>query len=98
MFSDEGTSMGEYEEAYGLGEEEEEDTTVTKLKLTYFRTTGKYYTDSEYKTDSNVWNARAEVRNMMKEGRLPGLIPGKHEFHVLVEDKYGRYLITRDML
>jgi len=56
-----------------------------KVQLTYFKDTGKYYSDGEYETEIEslieIWH---EVRGMISRGELPGLIKGRNEFHILV--------------
>lgn len=61
-----------------------------KVQLTYFKSTGKYYSEGEYETKKehlhDIWD---EVRGMIKQGTRPGLIKGTHEFHTLV-NVHGR--------
>ena len=56
-----------------------------KVQLTYFKDTGKYYGEGEYKTKKEhlheIWD---EVREMIKQGTRPGLIKGCHEFYTLI--------------
>lgn len=57
-----------------------------KVQLTYFRTTGKYYTEGEFETSAqHLWHIWAEVDRMRLEKTLPGLIKGHSPFIVLVE-------------
>ncbi len=57
------------------------------VKLTYFKKTGKFYSDGEYVTTKHglhdIWT---EVESMRRDGgKRPGLCDSKHdEFHVLV--------------
>jgi hypothetical protein len=57
-----------------------------RVKLTYFKGTGKYYDASYYDSDLEqlfeIWD---EVREMSGGGCLPGLVLGATEFHVLIE-------------
>lgn len=57
-----------------------------KVKLTYFKQSGKYYTDGEYDTNKEalyeIWD---EVRSKQVAGELPGLIVGCTKFTILVE-------------
>jgi len=57
-----------------------------KVKLTYFKDNGKYYTEGEYNTKlhalDDIWK---EVRVMKKSGRQAGLVDGCTEFIVLVD-------------
>lgn len=71
--------------------EEERVITVTYsgpwvVKLTYFRETGKFYTEGEYTSKKlNLWEIWDELRDMLRAGKRPGLVDGKCEFYVLVE-------------
>ena len=55
-----------------------------KVQLTYFKDTGKYYSEGEYETEKEflfeIWD---EVREMFSRGECPGLI-GPSGFHVCV--------------
>ena len=54
-------------------------------KLTYFKETGKYYSEGEYdSSEDELYKIWREVRKMQREGTLPGLTPGS-KFHVLVK-------------
>lgn len=56
------------------------------VRLTYFREGGKYYSDSEYRTDTqDLGDIFVEVRNMLAAGKRPGLIDGANEFYTLIE-------------
>lgn len=69
-----------------------------KVKLTYFKKNGTYYSDAEYETDSafslnTIW---VQVRDMREDGFLPGLSRtdaefGHTEFLVLVEVPEHQY-------
>lgn len=56
-----------------------------KVQLTYFKDTGKFYSEGSYETDKaplyEIWD---EVREMIKQGTRPGLAKGCHEFHTLI--------------
>lgn len=56
-----------------------------RVELTYFKRTGKYYSEGEYSTDwadlGDIW---AEVRRMNSEGHLPGLVEGSVGWIILV--------------
>ncbi len=62
---------------------------MTKIKLTYFKKSGKYYTEAEFESQYNsdrLWLITDEVKRMQMEGNLPGLISGGGlRFFVLVE-------------
>lgn len=59
---------------------------MTKVKLTYFKTTGKYYADGEYtskqKDTYDIWD---EVEDMFFIGKRPELTEGPQEFIVMIE-------------
>lgn len=55
------------------------------VKLTYFKLSGKYYSEGHYVTHKEhlfeIWD---EVRGMQRTKNLPGLMHGHSEFVVLV--------------
>lgn len=62
-----------------------------RVFLTYFKRSGKYYSNGEYFSDKtsllDIW---AEVEKMRDVGQLPGLTErpeGDYEFMVLIEAK-----------
>jgi len=58
-----------------------------KVKLTYFKDSGKYYSEGEYLTsvaEYHDWMLYNEVKEMRALGKLPGLIEGATEFDILV--------------
>ena len=64
-------------------------TTAPKLytvKLSYFKTRGKWYSDGEYQSKHtelfDIWD---EVRGMRDKRHLPGLMEGCSEFIVLID-------------
>ena len=63
-----------------------------KVKLTYFKKSGKYYTeaeyDSEYKTRED-WLVFQEVSLFQRDRKLPGLSSGTWNGYVLVSPLYG---------
>jgi hypothetical protein len=64
----------------------------TKVKLTYFKASGKYYSEGEYDSDhpwEEGWKIYSEVKNMLNSRQLPGLIEGCSEFYVLCEPVDG---------
>lgn len=63
-----------------------EATQKGKVKLTYFKESGKYYTDEIYETDKEMmYDVYDEVRQMQREGTLPGLVEGcGKEFTILI--------------
>jgi hypothetical protein len=57
-----------------------------KVKLTYFKRSGKYYTKAVYESGCEyAFNIFSEVRDMRNEGQLPGLVSNHSDFIVLVE-------------
>lgn len=57
-----------------------------KVKLTYFKESGKYYSDGEYDTKiKNLFDIWDEVRQMLDSGIRPGLCDGANEFIVSVD-------------
>ena len=59
-----------------------------KVKLIYFKASGKYYSEGEYETQhKHMWKIFAEVRQMHRDGKLPGLTAGGEFgwYHALIE-------------
>jgi hypothetical protein len=58
------------------------------VELTYFKSTGKYYTEGSYQTAKVEAHAiYEEIRQLFKAGKRPGLIdctPGTHDFYTVV--------------
>jgi len=56
------------------------------VKLTYFKTSGKYYSEGEFLTDHKplfeIWD---EINVLFSNFERPGLINGRQEFVTLVE-------------
>lgn len=56
-----------------------------RVKLTYFRPSGKYYSIAYYTTSKWVLQEIfEEVRELRRQGNLPGLVDFAREFHILV--------------
>lgn len=58
-----------------------------RVNLTYFKYSGKYYSEGSYETSSDslldIWE---EVRKKVKEGNLPGLVRGAgRDFYIIVD-------------
>ena len=55
------------------------------VKLTYFKESGKYYSEGffEMSADTPLFDAAAMIRDMMVRRELPGLVKGCSEFSVL---------------
>lgn len=48
-----------------------------KVKLTYYKSMGKYYTDSSYESECvDMYDIWEEVQEKQKAGTLPGIGPG----------------------
>lgn len=57
-----------------------------KVKLTYFKPSGKYYSEGEYETQKqHVFEIFEEVRARSNDGQHPGLMPGMKTFTILVD-------------
>jgi hypothetical protein len=57
-----------------------------KVKLTYFKTSGKFYTEGEYTSEKlHIYQIFEEIKKMLTEGNWPGLTEGSHEFITLAE-------------
>lgn len=60
-----------------------------KVKLTYFKKTGKYYSTGEFDFEPSsiaTWHeAIDKVKEMQRREKLPGLIDGAVDFIILVE-------------
>lgn len=56
------------------------------VKLTYFKQSGKYYSEGEYYSkEEDMWRIFDEVRRLLQNKVLPGLIEGHSNFIVYVE-------------
>jgi hypothetical protein len=70
-----------------------------RIELTYFKNTGKYYTDSEYFSKTEDWiDIMDEIKNLVSRGQCPGLIdcaPGTNEFYVLVNIPDHKYNVPK---
>ncbi len=67
---------------------------MTKVKLTYFKSSGKYYTTGEYDTTFKfVWDIDAEIKSMPAR---PGLSTYGKEFIALVEPEDGVPFLMRE--
>lgn len=67
-----------------------------KITLTYFKDTGKFYSEGEYETDTPYYNVGPEVRRMLRAGNNPGLIDGavmRNGFHTHIWSDEGGYPI-----
>lgn len=57
-----------------------------KVKLTYFRLRGKYYSEGEYETTrQHLFQIFEEVDLLRRERKLPGLAEGHDRYIVLVD-------------
>jgi hypothetical protein len=56
------------------------------VKITYFKKSGKYYTDGEYTTQMlQMYEIWEELQQMFDNGKRPGLVDGVLEFYAVVE-------------
>lgn len=56
-----------------------------EVKLTYFKESGKYYSEGKYTSEKeHVFEIFAEVGEMMRTGTLPDLVVGSRGWYVLV--------------
>lgn len=56
------------------------------VQLTYFKESGKYYSEGIYQSSQlHLWEIWDEVRELMKAGKLPGLVDGARMKFVLVD-------------
>lgn len=61
-----------------------------EVKLTYFKFTGKYYSEGSFETETEYdWDIYRQVREMLEQKKLPGLIEGVNDHFVLVEIENG---------
>lgn len=60
------------------------------VKLTYFKQTGKYYSEGAYESlNQYAFEVFNEVKEMLATKRLPDLVEGHSDFIVLVEPEDG---------
>jgi len=60
---------------------------MRNVELEYYKPSGKYYSGGSYESSVlpyHDWEIYAEVREMKKEKKLPGLVEGCDEFHILI--------------
>lgn len=56
------------------------------VKLTYFKPSGKYYSEGSYTTNNvGLYDIWSEVRTMQIEKDLPGLTSGHSDFIISVD-------------
>ncbi len=56
------------------------------IKLTYYKENGKYYSTGEYETRRDLlFEVWSEVRDMLEDGKLPGLVDGHSPFIISVD-------------
>jgi hypothetical protein len=69
-----------------------------RVKLTYYKTTGKYQGGGDFDLPDNtpVYEVPSLVLEMLNRGERPGLCDGPHSFHTLVQIfQYGEEVGTR---
>lgn len=56
------------------------------VKLTYFKPSGKYYSNGEYETTKeHMFDIFDEVNDLLTNKKLPGLVEGHSLFNVLID-------------
>jgi hypothetical protein len=59
---------------------------MKKVKLQYFKQSGKYYAEGEFETDEvQAYHVHEQVRQMQELGTLPGLAAGCREYDIYVD-------------
>jgi len=67
-------------------EREDEAESGYRVSLNYFRESGKWYSEGDYRTQKvHLWEIWKEVQAMLDERKLPGLIEGHSAFSVTVD-------------
>jgi hypothetical protein len=69
------------------------------VKLTYFKQSGKYYSEGTLQvTTDKPWEIYEIVRNLLKERRLPDLIEGHSNFtvHIDIPDGVPAVIVERE--
>jgi len=57
-----------------------------KVKLTYFKDSGKYYCNGSYDTSKKaLWEIFREVEELQKSKHLPGVVTGTFFKYVLID-------------
>lgn len=57
-----------------------------RVRLTYFKDTGKFYSEGEYVSEKlALWEIWDEVKEMLKVGKRPGLVDRVNDFYVTVD-------------
>lgn len=56
------------------------------VTVKYFKTTGKYYGEGEFKsTGGTIWEILNELRGKLDNDIRPGLVDGKNEYIIIME-------------
>ena len=72
-----------------------------KVKLTYFKQSGKYYSEGEYETNKRyMYEILDEVKDLLRDKQLPGLMVGHSDFITLIEvpdhpNNYFQLVVTK---
>lgn len=56
------------------------------VSIIYYKATGKWYSSDEFETTRLFYDLGDEVREMNREGRLPGLARGRWEGFAIIKD------------
>lgn len=63
-----------------------------KVKLQYFKKSGKFYSNGEYTTEyKRFYDIIQEVKGFLAEGKLPDLVDGCKEFDVYIAPNENEY-------
>lgn len=63
------------------------------IELTYFKDSGKFYSEAKFHTDVESFNVGQAVRNLRDRGTLPGLANGTWDGPILATDDGFPFLI-----
>ncbi len=70
-----------------------------KVRIIYYKQTGKYYSEGFYETKKeHMFEVFDEVRLMLVSGKRPGLVDGFDQFHVVVDCPDSEFDLPRLML
>jgi hypothetical protein len=74
---------------------------MAKVSLTYFKHSGKYYTEGAFTvaTGTGYYDILEKVRKMLLDGKLPGLRDGSRFPFVLVQaEDHAPHLVTGEQV
>jgi hypothetical protein len=67
-----------------------------KIKLTFFKPSGKYYTDANIEYIGEPFALKDEIKKLRDENRLPGVVNPRN-FHIVVTGECVPELIPHDV-